>query len=124
MGEAYREVAQVKLTKKKALELTAELWDWVSENGKRKHEWPGWDTKEAQGDCFLCEYDSQHVIGDRECKKCPLYGKWNGHRKCDTKGSPYHTWYDIRDGSLPEARLAAKQVADLCREELRRLENK
>ena len=113
-----------KLTKRKALELTAELWDWVSENGGKKYEWPGWTTQEDidleeddRSYCFLCAY-----TGSDNCDKCPL--SWTGEEgsTCTDNESPYMIWENSIDLASPKARQAAKRIADLCREELARME--
>ena len=50
-----------KLTKKEAIRITIELWEWCVNNpGKGKDKWPGW---EEYGDMYLtcpfCEYGDQ-----------------------------------------------------------------
>jgi len=79
------------LTRKKAIELCIELWEWCAKTGKRKEEWPGWEKwKETYGDalmsdCWFCQYDYQQRIRyrksiDDDCKYCPLKG--TGTFKC------------------------------------------
>jgi len=56
----------MKLTKKKAIELHRELWDWLYYHPtEEKEDWPRWkknggDIPRVYADCFLCEYDQQH----------------------------------------------------------------
>ena len=47
----------MKLTKKKALEIAIELWEWIVDNpGKYKREWPGWDEYGGMlFECPLCQ---------------------------------------------------------------------
>ena len=64
----------MKLTKKKAIELHRQLWDWLYHHPlKIKQDWPRW--KQNSGDipeekilahCFPCQYVQM------ECKECPL----------------------------------------------------
>ena len=62
----------MKLTKKKAIELHRELWDWLYHYpSKHKGDWPEWvfnggDISETTHDCFLCEYT------DLKCNNCLL----------------------------------------------------
>lgn len=66
----------MKLTKKKAIELSIKLWTWLAETGKEKEEWPVWDKYDYAilNDCFLCEYDDQKRGG---CNACPLTEKFS-----------------------------------------------
>jgi len=61
------------LTEKKAIELSVELWEWLTETGKDKSSWPGWNQYYAMHFCFLCEYTS-----DDSCYACPYCRKF-GH---------------------------------------------
>lgn len=67
----------MKLTKKKAIEISIELWEWLAETGDgNKANWSGW--KKYGGmvcDCALCEYSTQQggIKGDTICDFCPLY---------------------------------------------------
>ena len=50
----------MKLTEKKAIELSIELWTWLAETGENKNEWPEWKRhggqyEECENDCFLCK---------------------------------------------------------------------
>ncbi len=33
----------MKLTQKKALMISIELWEWLKESGLQKEDWPGWE---------------------------------------------------------------------------------
>ncbi len=78
----------MKLTKKKALEITIELWTFLAETGKKKSEWDGWKKYgRMRMGCPLCEYNNLHPLEDG-CN-CPFdkfedgcegeelsFGKW------------------------------------------------
>lgn len=127
----------MRLTKVKALELTAEMWDWLSENpDMHKADWIGWEKyhinrREISHSCFLCQHTSPSTpsksfpkMTDDVCKKkCPLYGKWvegddNSH--CEDKESPYTLWQDEEYAQKENA----KKIADLAREQLAVLRSK
>jgi len=66
----------MKLTKRKAIELSIELWAWLAETGLRKYDY----FEKRRGNipflaCFLCEYDKQH---GGNCSNCPFYKRY-GH---------------------------------------------
>jgi hypothetical protein len=70
-----------RLTKKKVIELTIELWKWVYENKSHdKRAWPEWDKYGyVKNECFCCEYADRkpHAFGDMDCEDyCPLYKLW------------------------------------------------
>ena len=67
----------MKLTKKKALDIAIELWEWMVDNpGRYKHQWPGWKKYgEMECDCPFCEYDDKHPFETR-CN-CPLKEKYD-----------------------------------------------
>ena len=51
----------MKLTRKKAISISIELWTWLAETGSEyKHEWPGWKKYGAMVlACPFCEYSRQ-----------------------------------------------------------------
>jgi len=76
---------EMKLSRKKAIELCIELWEWLAKTGKRKENWPEWKKYgDILNDCWFCVYVIQHKKG---CNYCPLhcfegcfgtyYGKWD-----------------------------------------------
>jgi hypothetical protein len=70
-----------KLTLKKALELSIELWTWCAETGKDKTLWPGWNDYLAKNYCFLCQYAlevSPEIYNDNCRRICPLGDKIDG----------------------------------------------
>ena len=104
----------MKLTKKKAIELSIELWTWLAETGENKNEWPEWKRhggqyEECEHDCFLCKYD------DCNCGKCP-YPK---HYKvlCDDDGTPFSRWFDSRtkQGRKKYAKQFLEQLKELLK---------
>ena len=70
----------MKLTKKRAIELHRQLWDWLAKNpGKDKNQWPEWqwnggEFMEVEFECFLCEYMVEGVLGCDD--GCPV--EWPG----------------------------------------------
>ena len=78
--------------KKKAVELSIELWEWLAKTGEMKDNWPEWNRySEVESDCFLCEYSI------RGCSKCPYYKKFGF---CDDLDKPYDNWtfvWETRD---------------------------
>jgi hypothetical protein len=66
----------MKLTAKKAVELSIELWEWLAETGKDKGDWPRWginggEYSEMVFDCPLCE-----LFNQKKCKGCPYFDKY------------------------------------------------
>lgn len=100
----------MRLTKRKALHLCLELWEWLEENpSASKWAWPRWNTNAGDvsnmlSDCPCCEYSKVPMTKDgrtRTCTKCPLLGYWttedkaavkNGGNPCCRIGSPYDEW--------------------------------
>ena len=92
-----------KLTKKKAIEISKELWTWLAETGGEKEDWPGWNKYEEGGlDCPLCQYARKGDVED--CDKCPYFQKF-GH--CCEKCTPYSEWCGV-GGSIPVSKKYAK----------------
>ena len=79
------------LTRKKAIDLSIELWEWLAETGKRKWDWPEWEKYgEMASSCFLCEYDLRRDKGfTLACEYCPLQQR-TGHPNCN--GTKYWDW--------------------------------
>ena len=96
----------MKLTKKRAVELHRELWDWLYKNpSKRKYHWPRWkEIGDIRHDCFGCEYDRQF---NEDCELCPIV--WPGGH-CETDNSPYDHW------SLADTNATRKKYAGLIRD--------
>ena len=62
------------LTKKKAIEISIELWEWMAETGAEdKHMWEGWKKYGRMcAHCPLCEYVTRRDAAFRNCLSCPL----------------------------------------------------
>ncbi len=82
----------MRLTKKKALDISIELWEWMTEDGnENKSDWPEWKKYgEMVHDCPLCAYVGKKGRWTHRCKKCPL--KW-GRFGCQyNRVSQYNNW--------------------------------
>ena len=80
----------MKLTRKKAIAISVELWEWLAESGGYKQKWPKWkEYGRMFNDCPLCEYVIQEMGNHYSCAEvCPLnmaesegctrtsYGEW------------------------------------------------
>ena len=76
----------MKLTKKKALQITADLFGWLEDNPeKKKCDWPGWkfnggNIPTMMDGCACCEYAGKishdDEFAETNCKKCPLIKLW------------------------------------------------
>lgn len=124
------------LTKRQALELTRDLWQWLAENPKReKLEWPGWhEHGYMNANCPCCQYTIDNdPDGKVNCSMCPLITLWPVPiRFCLDPSSPYIQWRDDCihvdvDGRIlcsydPVLRTKyAQQIADAAASELSRL---
>ena len=94
-----------------------ELWAWLAETGKQKHEWPGWkEHKEAYDEhgCFACiaAINARNELcpkGDF-CNFCPI--AWDsGDGDCLDADSPYRSWNDSKYSS--DKKRAAALVRDI-----------
>lgn len=83
----------MRLTKKKAIELSIELWTWLAETGKEKEDWPSWEQYgETTCECFLCEYSDRHptAVNPYVCyASCPYYQRFGC---CYRDKEPYDLW--------------------------------
>lgn len=111
----------MRLTKKKAIEITKELWEYLVETGREsKHNWPGWKKYgEMAGECSCCEYAVrawERHESDDFCELCPLYGQWNGQDSCisddEDSPTPYDDWYDATTKAA--RKQAAQKIVDIC----------
>lgn len=124
----------MKLTKRRALELSIEMWKWIAETGKLKGDYL---CKQGKGrppfnDCYLCEYTAQGVKDDFNCDLCPVQN-WtktvDGAAPCCSSGSPYNDYEcymdDANDGD-DEAKQIVKEsavkIVALLEEALKNLE--
>ena len=105
----------MKLTKKRVLELTLELWQWLYDNpGSGKCDWPGWRRNggihEATCNCFACEYAFSSLKGS--CFKCPLLPLWPGYG-CMGVNSLYVQWTQTTNMELRKE--YAEKIIDFCK---------
>jgi hypothetical protein len=128
------------LTKVRALELTRNMWDWLSENSlKDKQDWPGYKPalkelgiEDAIHYCFLCEYTRTSKW--QNCEVCPLKDYFiKGIPKrdldpaalCETEGSAWGRFkyyaYDITSSRW--ASHWARKIADYSRKALEALKD-
>lgn len=123
----------MRLTRKKALEICAELWDWLWEHPLVKHgedakgKWPGW-KKHGHMDswCPCCEYDASR-LPTKSCSRCPIpKTAWTKTEKrvcyCTADDSPFYKWVESR--KVKTRKKYAKIIRDAARKELRKLKRK
>jgi hypothetical protein len=80
----------MRLTKKKAIDISIELWTWLAETGKKKYEWDGWEQYgEMYEGCALCEY-SHRQSGRVTCSACSYYECFNNI--CFSGDTNYRKW--------------------------------
>ena len=87
----------MKLTKKKAIELTLKMWRDLAETGETKGDWFR-EHDEYEGifaGCFLCAYVIQKRKG---CWVCSFHEKFGW---CDDPNTPYNEW---NNGRTPKTR--------------------
>ena len=106
----------MKLIKKKAVELSIELWEWLAETGEGKGYWVGWKRKggsheQVAFDCFLCELFNDD---SERCPGCPYYDKYG---RCTDGKRPFSKWTDARTVRT------RKKYAGLFLEQLKEINN-
>lgn len=117
----------MRLTAKKAVELSIELWAWLAETGREKKEWPGWKHNGGEHEtvailCFLCEYNTrreernQFSVNNLDCEFCPYHAKY-GDCDDDEGQSPYAKWVDAENEI--DKKNYAKQFLEQLKEILR-----
>ena len=109
-----------KLTKKEALKIHQDLWNWLSQNpDKEKRDWPEWiinggSTIYCQNNCPACEYNEQRESATMYCGSACIIA-WPAGGGCqwinNTSHEIYNQWYYGKDPKL-RASLAA-QIANL-----------
>lgn len=104
----------MKLTKKKAIAITIELWAWLAETGdENKEDWPSWKKYgEMDCDCPLCEYSKQWSGNRLSCRYCPYKEQFYG---CLKPENPFKRWCDAKTART------RKKYATLFLEQLRQL---
>ena len=106
----------MRLSRKKAIALCIELWEWLAETGEEwKADWPGWKKygNICWSHCWFCEYSNRKLKNDTgvECRECPLSGK---DFECDRLY--YGEW---KAAKTPHAR---KKYAKLFLEQIKSIE--
>ncbi len=98
----------MRLTKKKAIEISIERWTWLAETGDYKWNWPGRDEYgPLRAHCALCEYSARRLAANKatweegKCPSCPYFKKF-GPCYGDT---PYLEW--ITAPTLEDRKLHA-----------------
>lgn len=88
----------MRLTKKKAIEISIELWTWLAETGEEKDEWPGWEEcGHMSCYCAFCEYCNRHPEKDTDsCSTCPYYEKFGPCQADDENLTPYDKWEEAK----------------------------
>ncbi|KKL55401.1 hypothetical protein LCGC14_2255790 [marine sediment metagenome] len=97
----------MKLTKKKAIDISIELWAWLAETGKKKPNWTGWEKYgEMKNRCPLCEY------ANKDCVNCSYYKRFE---HCMERAGIYQRWlYAVKTSTR-------KKYASLFLEQLKEL---
>ncbi len=105
----------MKLTKKKAIEISISLWAWLAETGRDKYEWDGWAKYGGMNSwCALCEYsrrqwETKGYLADY-CDYCPYFLSFA--KQCTDKKSPYYQWQN-QDDEASRKKYAAKFLKQL-----------
>ena len=112
---------EVTMDRKKAVELTRDMWIFLAEDGNRgKDDHPLFQEVYAEMDdlCPLCDYLRN------ECTECPLT---NRHVNCYDDNSPFQIWNNISgrmNGDDTDHNTAgALTIVALCEQELEVLDN-
>lgn len=121
----------MRLTKREALEICKELWEWlVKTGGCNKKLWPGWGKYGIMRlECPCCEYvkQSRRVSGVAcALSHCPLRKLWPRPRYsegdeygCEYLTSPYRKWCNAINAK--ERRKYARQIVKGCIKALAKL---
>jgi len=134
-----------KLSEKKALYLTWQLWEWLAKtDDQEKSSWSHWKANNGQVDhclnhCPCCEFAAErkgpyiHI----DCQKCPLFKLWNkggGNVKLfpceDAPNSPYIKWAKLHSpfysskSAILKRRGYAKTIANYARRRYHKLTKK
>lgn len=102
----------MKLTKKKAIELHKELWDWLYHHPSNlKRHWPRWkwnggDIAYVKHNCFPCGYKASTI---KSCFDVPCILDWG--TQCCFDNKAYFTIWDV--SKSPKTR---KKYARLIRD--------
>ena len=107
-----------RLTKKLALQICFELWDFMASSGwTNKAKWPGWEKYGyMMSDCPACEFIERRRTSCSSCPARPVWGK--GDMVCFEERSPFGRWYNSRNRECRKkyARTIANRVKKLLKE--------
>lgn len=123
------------LTRRKALEITRDMWAWLAKNpDKDKYGSPQNLSQDLLSGCACCEFAAQKNTirpGLVDCSKCPLNGKWGypkqfkhivGNAPCENARSPYYKWQNYKE---PKYRTRyALAISNAAKLELAKLKRK
>ena len=108
-----------RLTKRKALEMCRDLWDWMAVENKDsdsdKRLWPGWDKKTQHLHlCPCCEYSGKKD-GLINCSRCLLKSFWTKNKTridymCGADDSAYYP-FENNKGTPRDA----LRISNACR---------
>jgi len=114
-----------KLTKKQALFLCWQLWEWLAETGCAvKDDWPHWEWNKGKvkgmfNACPCCEYQRQQGKEGISCRSdCPLKTLWP--KGCLHRLSPYAKWDHTL--STQSRKNHARAIADVAKKEYMKLQ--
>ncbi|MBA7637622.1 hypothetical protein ES703_45268 [subsurface metagenome] len=111
----------MRLTKKKAIEISIALWTWLAKTGEPlKVRWAGWDKYGYMpAECSLCEYSERkadRANGDKDvCCYCPYYKMFGYCTDVKDPITPYDSW------DMAETEQERKKYAGLFLEQLKQL---
>lgn len=99
----------MRLTRKRAIDISIRLWTWMAEDGTReKGNWPGWKRiGPLDNECALCEYAFNADIKGR-CTACPYREHFYG---CGS--GPYALWCEAMDRNEDASEHAKTFLAQL-----------
>jgi len=102
----------MRLTKKRAIDWTIELWEWLAETGGRKGRWEGWEKYgESDFECFLCDYGFS-LESQSMCMRCPYHDMFG---KCEIAPTFYCSWRKAKSvsGRKKYAKLFLAQMFEV-----------
>lgn len=112
-----------RLSVKRAVKLSIELWKFLSQTGCQKYEWYKWQNNGGQYphihfNCFLCELNHRREVRHHKqisevgCPYCPYYLKYG---RCTTDGFPFKKWADsfLTDARAKYAKQFLAQLEEI-----------
>lgn len=102
----------MRLTKKKAIEISIELWTWLAETGAEyKWDWSDWGKYgKMHSSCAFCEYSQRQAkLSEGRCDYCSYYQQFGG---CCLAGTPYDNW-DVAETDETRKKYAGQFLEQL-----------